>query len=114
MAIAIDPDVKGYINGAIAVCGVIAGLGVSIFPDYVPSTTAKEIVQTCALIFAVYGGLNSAGNFLSSSKPGALAPPDPPVVKAAAAVAALPPDATVGQVELAKTRAKVAIEDHQP
>jgi hypothetical protein len=114
MAISIDPDVKGYINGAIAVCGVIATLGASVFPDYIPSPVAKEIVQTCGLIFAIYGGLNSAGNFLSSSKPGALAPPDPPVVKAAAAVAALPPDARPSQVELVKNRAKVAIEDHQP
>ena len=114
MKLAIDPNIKGYVNAAIAVCGVVATLGVSVFPDYVPSPIAKDIVQTAGLIFAIYGGLNSAGNFFSSSKPGALAPPDPPVVKAAAAVAALPPNATPGQIDLAKVRAKVAIEDHQP
>ena len=114
MSIAIDPDIKGYINAAVAVCGVVATLGVSILPDYVPSPVAKDIVQTAGLIFAVYGALNSAGNFLSSSKPGALAPPDPPVVKAATALATLPPDATLGQVELAKVRVKTAVEVHNP
>lgn len=110
----IDPDVKGWINGAIAVCGIVAGLGVSIFPDYVPSPVAKDIVQTAALIFAVYGGLNSAGAFLSSSKPGALAPQDPPVVVAASAVAALPRNASPSDVNFAKTSAKIAVDAHQP
>ena len=45
---------------------------------------------------------------------GPAAPPPPPVVKAANALAALPPDAGRGQVELAKTRLKAAVEDHQP
>src|ERR1700730_3487693 len=98
-ALSIDPNIKGYINGAISVCGIIATLGVSIFPDYIPSEVAKHIVQTAGLIFALYGGLNSAGNFLSSSKPGALAPQDPPVVKAAQAVVDLPSNASESQIK---------------
>jgi hypothetical protein len=83
----IDPNIKGLINGGIAICGVVTALGVSVFPDYVPPGVAKDIVQTASLIFAIYGGLNSAANFLSSSKPGYLAPKDPPVVVAAQKVA---------------------------
>ena len=101
-ALSIDPNIKGYINGAISVCGIIATLGVSIFPDYIPSEVAKDIVQTAGLIFAIYGGLNSAGNFLSSSKPGALAPQDPPVVKAAQAVVDLPSNASESQIKTTK------------
>lgn len=114
MTVQIDPNIKGYINGAVAICGIIATLGVSIFPDYVPSPIAKDIVQTAGLIFAIYGGLNSAGNFLSSSKPGALAPPDPPVVKAAQTLANLPPNAPTIAVQIAKAIATRSIADHQP
>jgi len=112
--LSIDPNVKGYVNGAIAVCGVVATIGVSAFPDYVPSGVAKDIVQTAGLIFAVYGGVNSVGNFFSSSKPGALAPADPPVVTAARAVAALPPDARPSQIDAVKASAVNAVDRHQP
>lgn len=114
MTLQIDPNIKGYINAAVAVCGVIATLGVSVFPDYIPSPVAKDIVQTAGLIFAIYGGLNSAGNFLSSSKPGLLAPPDPPVVKAATAVAELPANASAPAVQVAKAIATRAVADHRP
>jgi hypothetical protein len=114
MAISIDPNVKGYINGFIAVCGVVSVASVSIFPDYVPPGVAKEIIQTAGLIFFLYGGANSVGNFLSSSKPGALAPPDAPVVLAAQAVANLPKDASPATVVLTKKVASEAVIDHQP
>lgn len=109
----IDPNIKGYVNAAIAVCGIVATLGVSVFPDYVPSPIAKDIVQTAGLIFAIYGGLNSAGNFLSSNKPGLLAPPVPPVVRAAQDLASLPPDAPAPAVQIAKAIATRAVEDHK-
>lgn len=110
----IDPNIKGYANYAVAACGVVATIGVTAFPDYVPSPVAKDIVQTAGLIFMIYGGLNGTGNFLSSNKPGAWAPPDPPVVQAAKAVAALPPDASIVQIAGAKASAKTAVDDHQP
>jgi hypothetical protein len=110
----IDPNLKGYINLGIAVCGVVATLGVSVFPDYIPSGDAKDIVQTASLIFMIYGGLNSAGNFLSSSKPGYFAPPDPPVVVAAEKVAELPPTASSGAIAAAKSSAVAAVAAHQP
>lgn len=116
MAVSIDPNIKGYINGAIAICGVVATLGVSVFPDYVPSPIAKDIVQTAGLIFAIYGALNSAGNFLSSNKPGALAPPDPPVVQAARVLASIPPNTPEWspQVKAAKAVVTQAAQDHKP
>lgn len=110
----IDPNVKAYINGAVAVCGVIATIGVSAFPDYVPPGIAKDVVQTAGLIFMIYGGANTAGNLLSSSKPGALAPPDPPVVVAAEKVANLPATASMAAVAGAKADAVNAVADHQP
>jgi hypothetical protein len=110
----INPNLKGYINLGVAICGVIATVGVSAFPDYIPSGVAKDIVQTAGLIFMIYGGLNSAGNFLSSSQPGALAPQDPPVVVAAEKVAALPPSSTPKQIAAVKADATAAVAAHQP
>ena len=110
----INPNVKGALNLAIAVCGVIGTVGVAAFPDYVPPGVAKNIVQTAALIFMVYGGLNSAGNFFSSNQPGALAPKEPEVVLAAKAVAALPASATPSDIAAAKSDAAAAIASHQP
>lgn len=110
----IDPNVKGIINGGVAICGVVATIGVSAFPDYVPPGVAKDIVQTAGLIFMIYGGLNSAANFLSSNKPGLLAPAEPPVVVAAKKVADLTPDAPRIQVEAAKNSAIAAVADHHP
>jgi hypothetical protein len=110
----IGPNVKGYINLVIAICGVIGTVGVSAFPDYIPPGVAKDVVQTAALIFAIYGGLNSAGNFLSSNQPGLFAPKDPPVVVAAKKVAGLPSTATSAAIAGAKASAVSAIDAHQP
>lgn len=110
----IDPNVKGYINGAIAICGVIATIGVSAFPDYVPQGVAKDVVQTACLIFTVYGALNSAGNFLSSNKPGAFAPADPPAVVAAKKVADLTPDDSPNKVAAVKAAAIDAVQSRNP
>ena len=110
----ISPNVKGFVNLSIAICGVIGTIGVSAFPDYVPPGAAKEIVQTAALIFMVYGGLNSAGNFLSSNQPGALAPPEPLVVVAAKKVAELPATATPQDISAVKADATAAVAAHQP
>jgi hypothetical protein len=114
MAISIDPNIKGYINGVVALCGVLTLIGTSAFPDYIPQGIAKDVVQTAGFIFTIYGALNSAGNFLSSSKPGALAPPDAPVIVAATAVANLPKNADPGTISLTKKVAQEAVVEHQP
>lgn len=114
MAWSIDPNVKAWINGAVTICGAIATAGPKIFPSYIPAGEASDIVQTCGLIFFCYGALNTAGNLLSSSKPGALAPPDPPVVLAAQAVASLPPNAGPATIAQVKKVAQEAVVDHQP
>lgn len=110
----IDPNIKGVINGVVALCGVLTLIGTSAFPDYIPQGIAKDVVQTAGFIFTIYGALNSAGNFLSSSKPGALAPADPPVVVAAQAVASLPASADPATVALTKKVAQEAVVAHQP
>lgn len=108
----IDPNVKGVINGIVAICGVIGVIGVAAFPDYVPQGVAKDIVQTASLIFAIYGGLNSGANFLSSSRPGFLAPADAPVVVAAQKLADTPLTAPAGDIAAAKNAVKVAADRH--
>lgn len=108
----IDPNVKGVINGIVAICGVVAVIGTSAFPDYIPQGVAKDIVQTAGLIFAIYGGLNSGANFLSSSKPGFLAPRDAPVVVAAQKLADLPPSAPPGDIMAAKNAVKASADRH--
>lgn len=113
MAISIDPNLKAWINGGVTLCGVIATLGVSVFPDYIPSSVAKDVVQTAGLIFMLYGGVNTAGNLLSSNKPGALVV-DPPVMVEARKVADLPPTAGPAVVAQAKKVASEAIVEHQP
>ena len=114
MGFSIDPNVKGYINLVVAVCGVIATIGVSAFPDYIAPGVAKDIVQTAGLIFAIYGGLNSAGNFLSSNKQGLLAPEPAPVLKAAMKVADLPSNAGPAVIASAKAAATAAVAAHVP
>lgn len=110
----IDPNVKAIINGAVAICGVIATAGPSMFPDYIPAGEAKDIVQTAGLIFMIYGGLNAGGNLLSSSKPGALAPADPPSVVAAQKVADLTPDDPLSKVNATKQAAIDAVTARNP
>jgi hypothetical protein len=60
--------------------------------------------------------LNMLMHAFSSSTPGPAAPADPPVVKAAQAVADLPPNVpeTSPRVVIAKAIATRAIADHQP
>jgi hypothetical protein len=114
MAISIDPNVKAWINGTIAVCGAIAAIGIGAFPDYVPKGIATEIVQTAAFILAVYGGLNTAGNLFSSNQPGALAPADPPSIVAARAVVNLTPDDPPSKVTAVKQAAITAVQTRDP
>lgn len=114
MALSIDPNVKGVINGVVAICGVLTLIGASAFPSYIPQGIATDVVQTAGFIFTIYGALNSGANFLSSSKPGLLAPPDPPIVVAAQKVADLPPNAGPAVVAQAKRVATEAVVDHQP
>ena len=114
MGLSIDPNVKGYINLVVAVCGVIATIGVHAFPDYIPAGAATDIVQTAALIFAIYGGLNTAGNFLSSSQPGLLAPPNPKIVLDAQAVADLPTGSDPAVVKAAKDKLIASTNAHIP
>jgi hypothetical protein len=114
VAFSIDPNVKGYINVALAVCGAIAAVGVGAFPSYIPTSWATDTVQTAGFVMAVYGFVNAGGNFFSSSKPGLLAPPDSAVVLAAQKVADLPPTATPGAIMATKAAATSAIVSHNP
>jgi hypothetical protein len=58
--------------------------------------------------------LNVVLHAFSSSTPGPAAPADPPVVQAATVVANLPQNAPTLRVQLAKSMARQAVEDHQP
>ena len=58
--------------------------------------------------------INIVLHAFSSSQPGPASPPDPRVVMAAAAVAALPPDASETSIQIAKSIATRAIVAHVP
>ena len=47
------------INVSLAVLGVLATAGPSIFPDFIPGAEAKAICQTAGLICAIVGGVNA-------------------------------------------------------
>ena len=114
MALSIDPNTKAIINGVVTVCGVIGQIGVTAFPAYIPAGIATDIVQTASLIFMIYGGMNTAGNLLSSNKSGALAPADPPSIAAARKVVDLTPDDSAAKIAQVKAAAVQAIQSRTP
>lgn len=75
---------------------------------------AGHDVQIIAWAGLVAIPLNMVLHAFSSNQPGPAAPADPPVVKAANALVALPPDASTAAVMGAKAVATLAVAEHQP
>lgn len=92
---------------------VLAGLTIPVVDSLGFSAHDAQIVTWAGIGILV---LNVVLHAYSSSVPGPAAPADPPVVKAATAVANLPPNAPEWspQVKLAKAMALRAVTDHQP
>jgi hypothetical protein len=92
---------------------VLAGLTLPVVDSLGFASHDTQIVAW-ALIGVIV--MNAILHGYSAPLPGPLAPPVPPVVKAAQAVADIPPNApeTSPRVQIAKAVARRAIEDHQP
>jgi hypothetical protein len=106
----ISPWARLALNAAYA---VLMGLTIPVVDSLGFGAYDAQIVAWAGIVAVV---LNMILHAYSSSQPGPAAPADPPVVKAAQAVADLPPklDETSPRVAIAKAVAKRAIEDHQP
>jgi hypothetical protein len=100
-----------------AIIKIILGLLTAITSGTLSFTGLVEpqtnvLIVACASSAIVIIGIVMSG--FSSSAPGALAPPDAPVVVAATAVANLPKNADPGTVALTKKVASEAVTAHQP
>ena len=65
-----SPTVSLWINIVIGVFGVIAALGTSHMPDYIPPGVAANIVETAGYIVAVFGAVNAGLHATSTSEAG--------------------------------------------
>lgn len=106
----ISPKLAIWINVAVALLTLIASGGLSL-SGIVSPATAGQIVTIAGTALAV---INAVMHAFSSSVPGPLAPPDPPVVVEAQKVADLPSNAGPAVVKAAKAAATAAVTDHQP
>lgn len=104
----IDPKIALWIKTITTILNLVVN-GTITFTGLVSIQTATMIVAGCQVIITILGGVMSA---YSSSQPGPLAPPDPPVVQAATHLAELPVDASPIAVQGAKASIARAIDDH--
>jgi hypothetical protein len=103
MQIEIDGKTQAIALGVMSALGFVAALTPSMFPSFIPAGADADIAKTAGLVAGLMGSIGSAMGLFSSSKPGPLAPPDPPIVKAATVLATLP-DGTHSQQVLRAAR----------
>lgn len=99
----IDPKVQMAGAAALAVLGFVASASPSIFPSYIPAGAVADITKTAGLVAGLLSAIFGVVAAYGSSKPGPLAPPDPPIVKAATVLATLPDNTPAPQVLRAAT-----------
>jgi hypothetical protein len=110
----IDPKTQSIILGILTALGILAAMSPSVFPSFIPPGEAADIIKTAGFVSTIATGVGAAMGLWSSSKPGVLAPADPPVVAAATRLADLPPSASAGEVNRAKTAVTNAAATHNP
>ena len=91
-AMQIDGRTQAIGFGVVAALSFISALGPSAFPSYIPSAWDADIIKTASLSVGLISSIGVATGLFSSSKPGPLAPQDPPVVSAAVALASAAPE----------------------
>lgn len=101
----IDPKIAMWVKLVLTVLNLIANGSIS-FAGIVSPQTGIAIGGGCQIAITIIGAIMSA---FSSSAPGPLAAPDPPVVQAATKLANA---ATVGEVAAAKTELNAAAAKH--
>ena len=67
-----NPNVAAALNAVVAVLGVLAAMTPSMFPHYIPSSVAQDVVETAGFAMAFWGAVNGALHLTSPSSPGAL------------------------------------------
>jgi hypothetical protein len=82
MQLSIPPVISQWISIGIATAGAVGVLTPSVFPDYVPSGVAKDVIQTAGLVSVLTGSVQTFLHRYSSSDPGPGAPQDSDAVKA--------------------------------
>jgi hypothetical protein len=96
MAWSVDGNTQAKIFAGIAIVSVVAttisGFSTSMFPSYISDVVGSDIIKTAGIIGTLLGAVGAYLGKISSSVPGSWAPQDPPVVKAATALANLPDD----------------------
>ena len=106
----IDPKTELWIKNALLILNLVAN-GSITFAGLVSPQTAIAIVAVAQILISVLGSIMTA---YSSSKPGPLAPADPPVVAAATRLAELPSTASAAEVNRAKSAVTNAAATHIP
>jgi hypothetical protein len=106
----IAPKVSMWLNIAYLILAAI-GTGALSLSGVVSGEQATQMVAIAGLLAGV---LNIILHADSSSAPGPLAPPRPPVVVAAQKVADLPPNAPQALITATKSVASAAVADHVP
>ena len=86
----IDGKTQAIALGVISALGFIAALTPSMFPSFIPVGMDADIAKSAGLIAGLMGAVGTGMGLFSSSRPGPLAPEDPPVVQAAERLASLP------------------------
>ena len=67
-----NPNTAAIFHAVMAVLGAIAAASPSIFPAFVPSGVATEVIQTSGLLMLILSAVAGALQVTSPSTPGAL------------------------------------------
>lgn len=106
----LSPKVAIWLNVILVLLTAIS-TGTLSFSGVVSPATATQIVAYAGVAVTV---LNLVLHAYTNSTPGPLAPPDPPVVKAATVLADLPANAPLSLVQQTKAMVNDAVADHTP
>lgn len=89
----VSPNVTLAVSIGAGLLGFAAHLAPDAFPSFISAGVATDIIKESALGFGAISVISGIlGAAYSSSQPGILAPKDPPVVSAAAALATAAPE----------------------
>jgi hypothetical protein len=109
----ISANVQMGIGAAVAVFSAVAQGQIKL-PMGIPPEAALVLISWDNFLIGIYLIASPIMLGFSSSAPGILAPQDPQVVKAATAVADLPPNASPSLIATTKATASLAVTNHQP
>jgi hypothetical protein len=68
----VNPNISAALNVVIAVVGAVAALKPDMFPGYIASTEAGDIIKTAGIMAIVLGAINSGLHVTAPSQRGFL------------------------------------------